>query len=1156
MSEQSLPIISRLNSEGPAVARLQERLLELGMYGGPVSGVYDDATRQAVQLFQRKAALTVDGIVGDSTWARLKIDPERLRDYPPVQGKTEQQQPVDFRQEVIREPFNKAAQSNIPPVEENVSQTAASRPVVTDLPDEFRKYLQFPGLTFQTREPRSLPSSLSGIYDTGWDLVLDFRRAGPQQQQLKPPAESADETDIFEDVMQYAPTDFDFSTAAFMPAQIWLTLGMGGGIESVEALFNQWAKDDSRWRGMVFQTSDRSPATFLCLAGFGKTLRLQGYREISHLPERLAAQWPEQIFRSSTTPQESTTTDSTATPFDRPIAGFTADDLERDDRLGFENEVKALCSVIAARDVAPPLSIGLFGDWGVGKSFFMKEMSKHIRVLCGKAAAIEAQRGRPGFETEPAYWSNIAQIQFNAWHYVDANLWASLAARIFDGLARHIALDKGTSVEDQRSELYRELELAHEAVQELEQDKEQVETRRREEEGNLQKIRADLAAAERALLEDLDLERAAGVVWQEFCQDNPELQKALDTLGLEEMQTSMAAMKTQMRELNTTWGKTRMRLAALFSGEHLRSRLVTLAAIILAGVALRFLIAQWQAGAPLMMELIAELTQLITWIGGIAGSISGWLGKTNGAMQQLNRIYDRYQAAEPAHLSRLKEARAQQETRIAQLRAEETAAVEKLSAARERIAFIEQKIADLKVGRRLFQFIEARVSSADYTGKLGIIALIRNDLDKLSDLLFENSRAKRQAWKSLPTTDSPAAESADAAPSESAAEATAEAGNGPVAEIDRIILYIDDLDRCPPERVVEVLQAVHLLLAFKLFVVVVAVDSRWLLRSLEKRYPDFLILDQQVSAANGITARLASTPQNYLEKIFQIAFAIKPMDPAGFNALVDEFTAGDAAKAVADTGASRSAGDQQDPGRSGQAADESPDEHGDDSDSGSARHLAEGEDQGTATTGEEEDLDDDSVNPPHLTLDPHEIAFMKRMYGILRTPRVVNRFVNTYRLVRASVGESELALFQNPEGHEHRIVLLLLALLTGFPREAVDIFRGLDQADPEGDWQSFATRLLPRQSPDNAPEENAGAKAKKTAKKNPAPAASEPAPPRYQNGVAKDIPAGDLPRWQQIHRSATAVSELNPEKLDHFRKWMRRVARYGFYPVRFEGVDQ
>ena len=47
--------------------------------------------------------------------------------------------------------------------------------------------------------------------------------------------------------------------------------------------------------------------------------------------------------------------------------------------------------------------------------------------------------------------------------------------------------------------------------------------------------------------------------------------------------------------------------------------------------------------------------------------------------------------------------------------------------------------------------------------------------------------------------------------------------------LSRIILYIDDLDRCDPERVIDVLQAVHLLLAFPLFVVVVAVDSVGLL---------------------------------------------------------------------------------------------------------------------------------------------------------------------------------------------------------------------------------------------------------------------------------------------------------------------------------------
>ncbi len=35
--------------------------------------------------------------------------------------------------------------------------------------------------------------------------------------------------------------------------------------------------------------------------------------------------------------------------------------------------------------------------------------------------------------------------------------------------------------------------------------------------------------------------------------------------------------------------------------------------------------------------------------------------------------------------------------------------------------------------------------------------------------------------------------------------------------VNRIVLYIDDLDRCEPDKVAKVLQAVHLLLAFPLF---------------------------------------------------------------------------------------------------------------------------------------------------------------------------------------------------------------------------------------------------------------------------------------------------------------------------------------------------
>ncbi len=44
---------------------------------------------------------------------------------------------------------------------------------------------------------------------------------------------------------------------------------------------------------------------------------------------------------------------------------------------------------------------------------------------------------------------------------------------------------------------------------------------------------------------------------------------------------------------------------------------------------------------------------------------------------------------------------------------------------------------------------------------------------------------------------------------------------------ERIVIYIDDLDRCSETKVYEVLQAIHLLLAFDLFVVVVGVDVGW-----------------------------------------------------------------------------------------------------------------------------------------------------------------------------------------------------------------------------------------------------------------------------------------------------------------------------------------
>ena len=37
-----------------------------------------------------------------------------------------------------------------------------------------------------------------------------------------------------------------------------------------------------------------------------------------------------------------------------------------------------------------------------------------------------------------AYCRDVVQIHFNAWHYMDANLWASLVTHIFNELARRL----------------------------------------------------------------------------------------------------------------------------------------------------------------------------------------------------------------------------------------------------------------------------------------------------------------------------------------------------------------------------------------------------------------------------------------------------------------------------------------------------------------------------------------------------------------------------------------------------------------------------------------------------------------------------------------------------------------------------------------------
>src|SRR5207237_172706 len=52
------------------------------------------------------------------------------------------------------------------------------------------------------------------------------------------------------------------------------------------------------------------------------------------------------------------------------LPGYRSDDPGDPDQLNRDAEAAALAEMITAQSVSPPLAIGLFGDWGEGKTHF------------------------------------------------------------------------------------------------------------------------------------------------------------------------------------------------------------------------------------------------------------------------------------------------------------------------------------------------------------------------------------------------------------------------------------------------------------------------------------------------------------------------------------------------------------------------------------------------------------------------------------------------------------------------------------------------------------------------------------------------------------------------------------------------------------------
>jgi hypothetical protein len=100
--------------------------------------------------------------------------------------------------------------------------------------------------------------------------------------------------------------------------------------------------------------------------------------------------------------------------------------------------------------------------------------------------------------------------------------------------------------------------------------------------------------------------------------------------------------------------------------------------------------------------------------------------------------------------------------------------VQERQAAEQRLTQANSELEQLSSTRLLDEFLKSRLATDSYQKQLGFLALVRRDFERLSDLI---ARANVEWCDPSRTTDPP--------------------------PLNRIVLYIDDLDRCSEETVLK-----------------------------------------------------------------------------------------------------------------------------------------------------------------------------------------------------------------------------------------------------------------------------------------------------------------------------------------------------------------
>ena len=660
---------------------------------------------------------------------------------------------------------------------------------------------------------------------------------------------------------------------------------------------------------------------------------------------------------------------------DEPEAVVRLDEAWTSDPLAIRPDVEAFAALLASRDLEPPLAIGLFGPWGSGKTTFLKRLRRAVQRHADHVREPGAAGGRDV--------ANIVHVEFNAWHFAEGALISSLVDATIRQISAYVKAAPALGPRGWLDEKLKALESRRRQV-DASNDLQAAAT------AAVSVSQAELVAREHeAAQRASSLTRAVSDVWDATTAafaDRPEVKDS-------GVLAAVGGAVQDLGELQRRVERLRARPARML-GDLGWIRSAFFAVLVLVVPPLAMIVARRAAKLNDVQAMLSALSALLVVVGFCARAASRAVSNVDQVLARVIAEYERRIKQDPQVVE------AQAALRVAQEHAQTAAAA--LQATREDLARARAEATAASLPAQTLQLATSRIEDRSYAKELTTLSLARADLEALSHILRDQRVDAGEA-------------------------------NAGLRPVDRVILYVDDLDRCKPEDVVRVLQLVHMLLAFELFVVVVAVDARWVEQALRQSYPWLSRAAAPVmspSSDAGPAARPSVepfaplTPEDYLDKIFQIAFWLEPM------------TAGRAASYL--TSLVRP---------SPPVAAAAP--------AGFAASVA-------------------SAPATRVDISSVELDYMRALAAYVgSSPRRVKRLVNAYRLIKARLSDAQLAAFVTvPESQEgaarsgpYQIVLGLLVIGTGSQSASSAILGELGSWDPRATYTDVVRAFRSRNNP-------------------------------------------------------------------------------------------